>query len=55
MYICCKHNDTSCMWGMTGLSLLLPERMEQTSLQRSIFKNLRDIQDKAENAPFKDM
>ena len=43
------------MWGRPGIRRCCPERMEQTSLQRSIFGKLKYIQDKAENAPFYDM
>ena len=38
-----------------GILRCCPERMEQTSLQRSIFERLKYFQDKAENAPFNDM
>ena len=43
------------MWGRPGILRCCPERMEQISLQRSIFERLKYIQDKAGNAPFDDM
>ena len=38
--------------GLPGILLYFPERKEQISIQRSIFRKLRYIQDKAENARF---
>ena len=43
------------MWGRQGILRCCPERMEQTSLHRSIFERLKYIQDKAENATFYNM
>ena len=46
---------THLVWGRPGILHCFPERMEQTSLQRSIFERLKYCQDKAENASFYDM